>query len=48
MFSCKIVATPMNVNEKLQFEHNIEKANVRNFISFVGDLIYLAHTKLDI
>lgn len=48
MVNCKVVATPMNVNEKLQLEDGTEKANARSFRSLVGGLIYLAHTRPDI
>lgn len=48
MFSCKVAATPMNVNEKLQLEDVTEKANARNFRSLVGGLTYEAHIRLDI
>lgn len=31
MFSCKVVGTPMNVNEKLQLEDGTEKSDGRYF-----------------
>ncbi|XP_038704708.1 uncharacterized mitochondrial protein AtMg00810-like [Tripterygium wilfordii] len=48
MLNCKMAATPMNVNEKLQLEDGTEKANARNFRSLVGGLIYLTNTRPDI
>ncbi|XP_022865666.1 uncharacterized protein LOC111385506, partial [Olea europaea var. sylvestris] len=47
MVNCKAVATPMNVNEKLQFEDGTEKAIARSFRSLVGAkriLRYVART----
>ena len=48
MVNCKVSATPINVNEKLQLEHGIERADAKRFRSLVGGLIYLAHTRPDI
>ena len=48
MVNCKVASTPMNVNEKLQLENGIERADARNFGSLVGGLIYLAHTRPNI
>lgn len=36
MPNCKVVATPMNMNEKLQQEDGTEKADTRSFRSLVG------------
>lgn len=38
----------MNVNEKLQLNDDIEKADASYFITIVGGLIYLTHTRPDI
>ena len=48
MLNCKVVATPMNSNEKLQAEDGTERADARRFKSLVGGLIYLTHTRPDI
>lgn len=48
MFSCKVVGTPMNVNEKLQLEDGTDKADGRYFRSLVGGLIYLTQTRPNI
>ncbi|XP_049410533.1 uncharacterized mitochondrial protein AtMg00810-like [Solanum stenotomum] len=48
LVNCKSVATPMNMNEKLQQEDGTGQANARSFRSLVGGLIYLAHTRPDI
>ena len=48
MLNCKVVATPMNSNEKLQAEDGTERADARRFRSLVGGLIYLTHTRPDI
>lgn len=48
MLNCKVAATPMNVNEKLQLEDGTERANATSFRSLVGGLIYLSHTRPDI
>lgn len=48
LLNCKTVATPMNVNEKLQLDDDIEKADGSYFRSLVGGLIYLTHTRPDI
>ena len=44
MLNCKVVGTPMNVNEKLQLVDGIEKADGSYFQSLVGGLIYLTQT----
>ena len=36
MLNCKVVGTPMNVNEKLQLVDGTEKAYGSNFRSLVG------------
>lgn len=43
-----MVATPMNVNQKLQQEDGAENANQKQFRSLIGGLIYLTHTRPDI
>ncbi|RVW83084.1 Retrovirus-related Pol polyprotein from transposon TNT 1-94 [Vitis vinifera] len=48
MLNCKVVATPMNSNEKLQAEDGTKRADARRFRSLVGGLIYLTHTRPDI
>ncbi|RVW26239.1 Retrovirus-related Pol polyprotein from transposon TNT 1-94 [Vitis vinifera] len=48
MLNCKVVATLMNSNEKLQAEDGTERADARRFKSLVGGLIYLTHTRPDI
>ncbi|XP_070050285.1 uncharacterized mitochondrial protein AtMg00810-like [Nicotiana tomentosiformis] len=48
MLNCKTVATPINVNEKLQLDDGIEKADGSSFRSLVGGLIYLTLTRPDI
>ena len=48
MSNCKMVATPMNANQKLQQEDGAEGANQKQFRSLVGGLIYLTHTRPDI
>ena len=44
---CKITATPMNLNEKLQVDDGNKQTNEKQFRSLVGGLIYLTHTRLD-
>ncbi|KAA3474102.1 hypothetical protein EPI10_024423 [Gossypium australe] len=39
---------PMTLNEKLQQENGEEMANEKLYRSFVGSLIYLTNTRLDI
>ena len=48
MLNCKVVATPMNLDEKLQKEDGTEQANSSYFRSLVGGLLYLTHTRPDI
>lgn len=48
MLNCKIMNTPINVNEKLVLEDGTEKANGRYFTSLVGGLIYLTQTHPDL
>lgn len=48
MLNSKPESTPMNVNEKLQYEDRAEKADASSFRSLVGGLIYLTHTRSDI
>lgn len=38
----------MNVNEKLQLDHGIEKVEGRYFRSLLGGSIYLTYTRTDI
>ncbi|XP_044481525.1 uncharacterized mitochondrial protein AtMg00810-like [Mangifera indica] len=47
MSNCKMMATPMNKNQKLK-QQGVEAANQRQFRSLVGGLIYLIHTRPDI
>ncbi|XP_057990422.1 uncharacterized mitochondrial protein AtMg00810-like [Hevea brasiliensis] len=48
ILGCKIVATLMNLNEKLQVNDGTEPADARSFRSLVGGLIYLINTQPDI
>ena len=48
MASCKPIATPMALNEKLQQEDGAEKVDGKIYRSLVGSLIYLTHTRPDI
>ena len=48
VLNCKVVATPMNLNEKLQPSDGTEEVNSSYFRSLVGGLIYLTHTRPDI
>ncbi|XP_016567302.2 uncharacterized mitochondrial protein AtMg00810-like [Capsicum annuum] len=49
MLNCMPVATPMNINEKLQQVNEEEElADARRFRSLVGGLIYLTYTRPDI
>ncbi|KAJ8770389.1 hypothetical protein K2173_015003 [Erythroxylum novogranatense] len=48
MANCEVVATPMNVNKKLQREDGTEKNNSTLFRSLVGGLNYLTHTRPNI
>ncbi|KAE8672699.1 Detected protein of unknown function [Hibiscus syriacus] len=47
MTGCKTVATPMNLNEKLN-DDGTEATDARSFKSLVGGLIYLTNTRPDI
>ncbi|KAA0045236.1 putative mitochondrial protein [Cucumis melo var. makuwa] len=47
-YNCKPTTTPMNVNEKLQQNDGVEMADVQQFRSLVGGLIYLTHTHPDV
>ncbi|XP_039015826.1 uncharacterized mitochondrial protein AtMg00810-like [Hibiscus syriacus] len=47
MLSCKMAATPMDINEKLQLEDGTEKIDAKAFRSLIGGLIYLSHTFCD-
>lgn len=40
MLNCKVAATPLNLNEKLQLDDGTEQANCSYFRSLVGGLIY--------
>lgn len=44
VFNCKVAATLMNLNEKLQVDDGTEQANASQFRSLFGALIYLTHT----
>jgi hypothetical protein len=48
MISCKPVATPMAINEKMQQNDGAEKVDSKIFHSLVGCLVYLTNTRLDI
>ncbi|XP_061343987.1 secreted RxLR effector protein 161-like [Gastrolobium bilobum] len=48
MMGCKTTATPKNTNEKLLLNDGTEEANVQQYRSLVGGLIYLTHTRPDI
>lgn len=48
MLNCKVVATPMNLNEKLQAEDSTDITDAKYFRSLIGGLIYLSHTRPDI
>lgn len=48
MTRCKTVCTPMNLDEKLQFEDGIGAADGNVFKSLIGRLIYLTHSRPDI
>lgn len=48
MQNCSVVETPMNVNEKLSLEDGEEMVDPTRYISLVGGLIYLTHTRTDI
>ncbi|KAL3513933.1 hypothetical protein ACH5RR_026650 [Cinchona calisaya] len=48
MTNCKVSATPMNMNEKLQVEDGTRKGNAIHYRSLMGGLIYLTHTRPDI
>ncbi|XP_060195157.1 secreted RxLR effector protein 161-like [Lycium barbarum] len=48
MVNCKVVATPMNINEKLCHDDGTEMDNATYFRSLVGGLNYLSHTRPDI
>lgn len=45
---CEVAATPMNINEKSQYEDRTDKANPRLFRSLVDGLNYLTHTRSNI
>ena len=46
MLDCKVVGTPMNVNEKLQLVDGTKKADGSYFQSLVGGLINMTQTRL--
>lgn len=48
MLNYKFIATPMNINEKLQLEDGEEMADAKRFRNLVGGLIYLTHTRPDV
>ncbi|XP_039062084.1 uncharacterized mitochondrial protein AtMg00810-like [Hibiscus syriacus] len=48
MTGCKIVATPMNLNEKLKNDDGTKATDARSFRSLVGGLVYLTNTLSDI
>lgn len=48
MHNCKVVATPMNTNEKLQLEDGTEAVDPSSYRSLIGGLNYWTHTHPDI
>ncbi|XP_039119375.1 secreted RxLR effector protein 161-like [Dioscorea cayenensis subsp. rotundata] len=48
MQSCKPAATPMNMNDKMQANDGIGKADVWVYRRLIGKLLYLTHTRPDI
>ncbi|CAN0920234.1 Retrovirus-related Pol polyprotein from transposon TNT 1-94 [Linum grandiflorum] len=48
MATCKPIATPMALNEKLQQDDGVKKVDGKIYRSLVGSLIYLTHTRPDI
>lgn len=48
MHNCKVVATPMNTNEKLQLEDGTEAVDPSSYRSLSGGLNYWTHTHPDI
>ena len=47
MLNCKVLAIPLNINEKLRLEDG-KMVNTKLFRSLIGGLVYLTHTQLDI
>lgn len=45
MVNCNIVATPMNINEKLCCDDGSKMTNATHFRSLDGGLNYLSHTR---
>ena len=48
MKDCKAVSTPMALNEKLNSIGGAKKVDENQYMSLVGSLIYLTHTRPDI
>lgn len=48
MLGCKSAETPMETNTKLGFKSDNKPVDKEMYQRFVGKLIYLAHTRLDI
>ena len=48
MDKCKPISTPLGLNEKLQQDDGVEKADTKMFRQLVGSLIYLTNTRPDI
>lgn len=48
MHNCKVAVTPMNANEKFQLEDGTDLADPSHYISLIGGLNYLTHTRPDI
>lgn len=48
MLDCKMKATPMNINQKMQEDDGAQRAKPILYRSLVGGLIYLTHTRPDI
>uniref|UniRef100_M1AKS3 Gag-pol polyprotein n=1 Tax=Solanum tuberosum TaxID=4113 RepID=M1AKS3_SOLTU len=48
MVNCIVVATPMNINQKLYRDDGSEMTNATYFRSLVGGLNYLSHTRTNI
>lgn len=47
MENCKLVSTPLAQNEKLSKEDDSEDADVKQYRSIIGSLLYLTATRPD-
>jgi len=48
MYDCKLVATPLVVNEKLQQDDGAQEVDASCYRSLIGSLLYLTTTQPDI